>query len=49
MSLHKVVTLCVYAQQGYAFGRVGLCIYINIYANRHDVCVCVCVSKKLAV
>ena len=22
-----VVTLCVYAQQGCAFGRVGLCIY----------------------
>ena len=22
-----IVTLCVYAQQGYAFGRVGLCAY----------------------
>ena len=24
------VTLCVYVQQGYAFGRVGLCIYIFV-------------------
>ena len=26
-----VITLCVYAQQGYAFGRVGLCMYVCVY------------------
>ena len=26
-----VITLCVYAQQGYAFGHVGLCTYVGTY------------------
>ena len=26
-----VVTLCTYAQQGYAFGHVGLCTYVYVY------------------
>ena len=26
-----VITLCTYAQQGYAFGRIGLCAYVRIY------------------
>ena len=30
-----IVTLCAYAQQGYVFGHVGLCMYV---------CVCMYVS-----
>ena len=26
-----VITLCVYAQQGYAFGCVSLCMYVRMY------------------
>ena len=26
-----IITLCAYAQQGYAFGRVGLCTYVYVY------------------
>ena len=26
-----VITLCTYAQQGYAFGHVGLCMHVCIY------------------
>ena len=25
------VTLCAYAQHGYAFGRIGLCAYVRTY------------------
>ena len=28
---HSIVTLCAYAQQGYAFGCVGLCSYVCTY------------------
>ena len=28
---YKIITLCAYAQQGYALGRVGLCMYIHVY------------------
>ena len=27
----NIVTLCAYAQQGYAFGRIGLCTYVYVY------------------
>ena len=30
-SEEQVITLCAYAQQGYAFGYVGLCMYVRIY------------------
>ena len=30
-SIGTVVTLCIYAQQGYAFGRIGLCMYMYNY------------------
>ena len=29
-SLIIVITLCAYAQQGYVFGRVGLCMYVYV-------------------
>ena len=32
-----VVTLRVYVQQGYAFGRVGLCIYIYVWTKNRPV------------
>ena len=32
-----IITLCTYAQQGYAFGRVGLCVYVYTY---------ICMSTK---
>ena len=38
-----VFTLCAYAQQGYAFGRVGLCMYVCIYIY---VCVYICGQKN---
>ena len=28
--ISTMITLCAYAQQGYAFGRVGLCAYVRI-------------------
>ena len=28
------IFLCVYAQQGYAFGRIGLCI--DMYVNKQQ-------------
>ena len=28
------ITLCTYAQQGYAFGRVGLYVYVYIFVNK---------------
>ena len=37
-----IVTLCAYAQQGYAFGCVGLCMCAYIYMY-------ICGQKKLAV
>ena len=27
--LVEIITLCAYAQQGYAFGCIGLCTYVN--------------------
>ena len=27
----RIITLCVYTQQGYAFGRVGLCAYVRTH------------------
>ena len=30
MLIYLFVTLCVYAQQGYAFGHVGLCICVYV-------------------
>ena len=27
----SLITLCAYAQQGYAFGSVGLCMYVCMY------------------
>ena len=38
-----VITLCTYAQQGYAFGHVGLFTYVRTYVC---VCVCVCVCEQ---
>ena len=29
-----IITLCAYAQQGYAFGRVGLCAYVRTYVYK---------------
>ena len=29
----SLITLCAYAQQGYAFGRVGLCAYVRTYVR----------------
>ena len=34
-----IITLCAYAQQGYVFGRVGLCIYMYNY-------MCICGQKN---
>ena len=34
-----VITLCTYAQQGYAFGCVGLCTYVRI-------CIYICRQKN---
>ena len=38
-----LITLCAYAQQGYAFGSVCMyvCVYMYIY-----ICVCVCVTPQ---
>ena len=35
-----IITLCAYAQQGYAFGHVGLCIcvYVCIYVAKKNGC-----------
>ena len=38
-------TLCMYAQQGYAFGRIGLCVCMYIYIYLYVIIW----SKKLAV
>ena len=42
VQLYIVFTLCtyIYTQQGYAFGRIGLCMYVHV---------CIYVVKKLAV
>ena len=45
LRLH-VFTLCAYAQQGYAFGRVGLCAYVRTYVYIY---IYVCQQKKQAV
>ena len=39
-----VITLCAYAQQGYAFGRVGLCKYVRIRVYTY---VCVYIYKYI--
>ena len=31
-----IVTLCAYAQQGYAFSRVGLYVYIYMYVSKEQ-------------
>ena len=31
---YTIITLCAYAQQGYAFGRVGLCICVYICGQK---------------
>ena len=36
----EFITLCAYAQHGYAFGHVSLCMYV---------CMCMYVAKKLPV
>ena len=40
-----IFTLCAYAQQGYVFGRVGLCMYVCMYGMY----VCIVWTKKRAV
>ena len=30
-----VITLCAYAQQGYVFGHVGLCMYVCVYVAKN--------------
>ena len=35
MELHALITLCVYAQQGYVFGCVGLCMYVYILSTKN--------------
>ena len=31
ISIKALITLCAYAQRGYAFGHFGLCTYVYVY------------------
>ena len=31
LTCNNIITLCVYAQQGYAFGHVSLCMYVGTF------------------
>ena len=50
-TLFMLITLCTYAQQGYAFGCVGLYvyykyIYLYIYANKKQAVYCLTAQKS---